>query len=292
MVKMMDNRGNMTIEIAIVLIVTLMIAGIVLNFSEMMTQKTISSSEIENTESLLVEVADNLINNPGNPDNWEKYGKGTPGLAVINEHGETIPNSVSYDKFLALGKNYKKLIDKQTFETKIKTSMEIIPQQSSVPSVKIGESDENGNVFSINRFVKCDFYNKYVIKDFQNDGKCNHKHDQEKHSCNYFKIFKGNVKNSDYYLLIDKNEKDSLKYFVDTTRIVKARLWQSPSSDRIYLNDEINFYDDTSAIVFIHFNKQNAKAVLVSVPKNFDKNKLTYDYFRVNECNLILKAWY
>lgn len=289
---MMDNRGNITIEIAIVLIVLLMITGIVLNLTETMTQKTISSSEIEHTESLLSEVVDNLINNPGTPDNWEKYQKGTPGLAVINEEGEIIPNSVSYDKFLALGKNYKKLIDKKTFDSKIKTSMELIPQQSSISSIKIGENKENGNIFSVNRLVKCDFYNKYVIKDFQNEGKCNHKHDQDKDSCNYFKVFKGNMRKSDYYLLIDKNEKNDLKYIVDTTRIVKSRYWQSPSSDKIYLNDEINFYDDDSAVVFIHFNKPNAKALLVSVPKNFDKNKLNYDYFRVNECNLILKAWY
>ena len=288
---MMDNRGNMSLEIGIVLIVILMITGVVLNFSEIMTQKTISSSEIENMESLVGEVVDNLINNPGTPNNWEKYERGTPGLAIINEQGETIPNSISYDKFLALGKNYKKLIDKKTFDSKIKTSMELIPQQSSISSVKIGENNENGNIFSINRFVKCDFYNKYVIKDFQNEGKCNHKHNQDKHSCNYFKVFKGNMKKSDYYLLIDKNEKNNIKYIIDTTRVVKARYWQSPSSDIIYLNDEINFYDDESAIVFIHLNKQNAKALLVSVPKNFNKNKLTYDYFRVNECNLIVKAW-
>ena len=288
----MDNRGNMSLDIAIVLIVTLMVTGIVLNFSDIITQKTITSSERENTENMLGELVDNLINNPGNPKNWEKYEKGTPGLAIINEQGEIIPNSVSYDKFLTLGKNYKKLIDKKTFDSKIKTSIELIPKDSSVSSVKIGENDENGDVFSVNRFIKCDFYKKYVIKDFQNEGKCNHKHDQDKHSCNYFKIFKGNVKNSDYYLLIDKNEKNNLKYIVDTTKINKNKQWKSPNSDTIYLNDEINFYDDESAVVFIHFNNPKAKALIVSVPKNFDKKKLTYDYFRVNECNLILKAWY
>ena len=288
----MDNRGNMSLDIAIVLIVTLMVTGIVLNFSDIITQKTITSSERENTENMLGELVDNLINNPGNPENWEKYEKGTPGLAIINEQGEIIPNSVSYDKFLTLGKNYKKLIDKKTFDSKIKTSIELIPKDSSVSSVKIGENDENGDVFSVNRFIKCDFYKKYVIKDFQNEGKCNHKHDQDKHSCNYFKIFKGNVKNSDYYLLIDKNEKNNLKYIVDTTKINKNKQWKSLSSDTIYLNGEINFYDDESAVVFIHFNNPKAKALIVSVPKNFDKKKLTYDYFRVNECNLILKAWY
>jgi len=32
--------------------------------------------------------------------------------------------------------------------------------------------------------------------------------------------------------------------------------------------------------------------VLISLPKNFDKDFLEYDYFRTNECELILKAWY
>ena len=292
MMKMMDNKGNIALEIGIMLIIILMILGITLNFSEIMTQKTISATETENTENLLVEVVDNLINNPGKPENWEKYGKGTPGLAIINEHGEIIPNSVSYFKFIGLQKNYKDLVDKKIFNSKLKTSIELIPQKSSIPSVKIGDNEESSNVFSVNRLIKCDFYRKYVIKDFQNEGKCNHNHKQDKHSCNYFKVFKGNMKSSDYYLLIDKSETKDLKYIVDTTRVVKYKYWQSPDSSKIYLNDEINFYEDTSAVVFIHFNKPNAKALLVSVPKNFDKNKLTYDYFRVNECNLILKAWY
>ena len=60
----------------------------------------------------------------------------------------------------------------------------------------------------------------------------------------------------------------------------------------IYLNDKIDLYDDTSAVVFIHLNKANAKAVLVSVPKNFKMYDLNYDYFRTNYCNLILKAWF
>lgn len=288
----MDNKGNIVAEIAIVLIVILMISAIVLNLSENITNKALKTSETENTEIMIAEVIDNLINNPGTPDNWNEYEKGTPGLAIVNEHGEIIPNSVSYEKFSVLGKNYKKLVKDKIFNSKIKTSMELIPHESSISSVKIGEKDENGNIFSANRLVKCDFFKKFVIKDFRNEGKCNHGHKQSSHSCNYFKIFKGNIKKSDYYLVIDKDEKSKLQYMVDTTRIVKSRFWESPSSDIIYLNDKISFYDDTSAVVFIHFNKANAKAVLISVPKTFKINSLNYDYFRTNDCELILKAWY
>lgn len=289
--KMMDNRGNMTIEIAIVMVVIIIICGVVLNYSEIMTQKAVKTSQTETTESLITEAMDSLINNPGVPDNWEEYEKGTPGLAIINEHGEVIPNSVSWAKFTVLGQNYKKLVDKKLFGSQVKTSMELIPQESSISSVKIGNKKETGDIFSINRIVKCDFYKKYVMKDFQNPGKCNHRHDQNKYSCNYFKVFEGNLRKSDYYLLIDSKEKN-VNYVVDTTVVAKPRDWQSPIANRIHINDEFSFYGDTSAVVFIHFDKPNMKAVLVSVPKNFDKTKLNYDYFRTNDCNLIMKAWY
>lgn len=289
---MMDNRGNIAVEIAVVLVITLMIGGIVLNASELLTNKAIKSAEIEHEERLITEVADNLVNNPGVPKNWEEYGKGTPGLAIINEEGETIQNSVSFSKFIALKNNYKNLVDKKLFNSKIKSSIELIPKQSSVSSVKIGDKDEKGDVFAVNRLVKCDFYKKFVISDFHYGGKCNHKHSQDKHSCNYFKVFKGNLKKSSYYLLIDPKEKNDLEYIIDTTRVVKERYWENPGSDKIYLNDKINFYDDTSAVVFVHFNKPNVKAVLVSVPKNFKMYDLNYDYFRTNDCNLILKAWF
>ena len=289
---MMDNRGNLVIEIAIVLIITLMISGIVLNSSELLTNRAITSEETENTEILISEMADNLVNNPGVPDNWEKYGRGTPGLAIINEEGKIISNSISFSKFIALKNNYKNLVDKKLFSSKIKTSMELVPQESSISSVKIGDGNEKGDIFSANRLVKCDFYKKFVIKDFQYEGKCNHKHSQDRHSCNYFKIFPVNLKKSDYYLLIDSEQSKDLKYIIDTTRVVKQRYWQNPGSDKIYLNDKISFYGDSSAVVFIHFNRPHVKAVLVSVPKNFKMHDLNYDYFRENTCNFILKAWY
>lgn len=289
---MKDNRGNIVIEIAIVLIITLMISGIVLNSSELLTNRAITSVETENTEILISEMADNLVNNPGVPDNWEKYGRGTPGLAIINEEGKIISNSISFSKFIALKNNYKNLVDKKLFNSKVRTSMELVPQESSISSVKIGDSNEKGDIFSANRLVKCDFYKKFVIKDFQYEGKCNHKHSQDKHSCNYFKIFPVNLKKSNYYLLIDSEQKKDLKYIIDTTRVVKQRYWENPGSDKIYLNDKISFYDDSSAVVFVHFNKPHVKAVLVSVPKNFKMHDLNYDYFRENNCNFILKAWF
>ncbi|WP_296804523.1 hypothetical protein [uncultured Methanobrevibacter sp.] len=288
----MDNKGSITIEIAIALIIILMIVGIILSINEISTQKIVKQGENEHIETFIEEAAVNLINNPGTPDNWEVNKKGTPGLAIVNEEGQVIPNSVSYAKFIALGSDYEKFATKILFNSKIKTSMELIPHESSISSVKIGSSENSNTVHSVNRLVKCDFFKKYVIKDFQNEGKCNLNHDQNSHSCNYFKVFKGNLRASDYYLLVDDDEKYNLNYFIGSTRLVKDKSWELVTSDKIYLNEKINFYDDSNAIVFIHFNKPQAKAFLVSVPKSFDINKLNYDYFKTNNCEFILKAWY
>ena len=280
------------IEIGMLLIIILVIFGAVLNSVENSTEKVIKAQEINNMEKLITEMVDNLINNPGNPDDWNKRSYGTPSLAIINDDGQIVPNSVSYEKLIALGNDYDKLLSEKYFNSKIKTSMELIPQKSTISSVKIGCEGEGDEIFSVTRLVKCDFYKSYVLKDFQNEGKCNKGHDQSENSCNSFKVFPSNLIKSDYYLLIDESENYDLKYLVASTRVVKERYWQTATSTEIYLNDEINFYDDSSAIEFVHLNKAHPKAVLVSVPKDFDEDNLNYNYFRTNECQFIVKAWY
>jgi hypothetical protein len=283
---------NSILETSIILIVILLIFGVILTSMENTSEKVVEASKTNNMEKLLSEVIDNLINNPGVPDNWNEYDKGTPGLAIINDEGQVVANSVSYAKLIALGKNYDKLVYEKLFNSKMHTSMELHPQKSTISSVKIGDYEDGDDVYSLTRLVKCDFYKSYVIKDFQNPGKCNKHHSQAGHSCNYFKVFPGNLKSSDYYLLIDESEEYDLEYYVDTTRVVKERYWETAISDAILLNDKFDFYEDSSAIVFVHLDKPKAKAVIVSVPKNFDRNKLKYDYFRANDCKFILKAWY
>ena len=280
------------IEIGIILIVILMIFGVVLSSVEDTSQKIIRTQEINNMEKLTSEILDNLINNPRVPENWNEYDRGTPGLAIVNEEGQTVPNSVSYAKFIALGKNYDKMVYENLFNSKIKSSIELNPQKSSISSVKIGDIEEGNGIFSVNRLVKCDFYKSYVIKDFQNEGKCERHHSQKDHSCNYFKVFPGNFKKSDYYVLVDDNEEYDLNYSVDTTRVVKERYWEKVGSKEVYLNDKIFFYDDDSAVAFVHLDKPHPKAVIICVPKDFDKSFLDYDYFRTNECELRLTAWY
>ena len=288
----MDNRGNMTLEIAMVLIIIILISGIVLSLSETGNQKAVRNMKNEHDELLVENVADYLINTPGNTHDWEGYEKGTPGLAVVNNEGEIIHNSVSYEKLMILDSDYNKYVNRYFFNSKMKSSIELIPKESIISSVKIGNKEDSNNIYVTNRLVKCDFYKKYVIKDFLNEGKCHHNHRQDKYDCNYFKVFKGNLKSSDYYLLFDESEMYKAKFFIDTTRDSKFESWKSITSDNIYLNNEIDFDSDSSAVVFIHIDKPKTKAVLVSVPKNFDRNKLNYDYFITNECEFILKAWY
>ena len=280
------------LEVSIILVMILVIFAAILAHIENSTENVIGQVEANNMEKLVSETVDNLINNPGVPENWNEYDRGTPGLAVVNDAGQVIANSVSYSKLIALGKNYDRLIHEKQFSSKIHSSMELRPKESTISSVKIGDSSEGSNVFSLTRLVKCDFYKSYVIKDFQSDGKCNRHHPRDECSCNYFKVFEGNLKRTDYYLLIDEDETYDLSYIVDTTRVVKTKYWQTAMSDAIYLNNEFDFYDDTSAIVFIHLDETHPKALLVGVPKNFDRNFLEYDYFRTNECEFIVNAWY
>ena len=280
------------IEIGIILIVILMIFGVILASVENSSHKVIKATETNNMEKLISEVVDGLINNPGVPENWNEYGKGTPGLAIVNDDDKIVPNSVSYSKLISLGNDYDKLVYEKLFDSKIHSSIELKPRESSISSVNIGENEKDGDIFSLTRLVKCDFYKSYVINDFENERKCNVHHSQDEYACNYFKIFKGNLKKSDYYLLIDDGEKYDLSYIIDTTNVEGEDEWKTAISDKIHLNDEIEFNEDTSAVVFVHLDKPHPKALLVSVPKNFDENFLRYDYFRTNDCELIVKGWY
>ena len=289
----LDNRGNFTLEIVVVAIIILLILGVIAITAELTNEKISKSVESNNIEKTITETCDYLINNPGIPKNWDDFKSKRIGLAIITEEDNVIPNSVSYFKLLELGRDYEKLATKRLFDNKFKSSMELIPLKTSLSSVKIGSGDESGNVYSVNRLVKCEFFKKYVVDDFSTEGKCNHNHDQKYYSCNYLKLFKKNLKDFDYYLLIDDSEKNNVEYYIDTTHY-KEYNNERITNNKIYLNNKFNSLfegEETSSIIFIHFNKKNIKAVLVAVPKDFDKNKLKYDYFIMQPCNFIIKAW-
>ncbi len=291
---MMDNNENFTLEILVVGMIIILILGIISFASEISQEKISKSVENNNIEKTISEVVDTLINDPGTPINWEDFKSQRVGLAIINVDETVIPNSVSYFKLLELGRDYENLVTKRIFNNKFHSSMELIPYETSISSVKIGSNNvQTNNVFSVNRVVKCDFFKKYVICDFLNNGKCNHNHNQKDYSCNYFKVFKGNLKKTDYYLLLDDSEKLENKYSIDTTHF-KSYNSKSISNTNIYLNNELKELfegNETSSVVFIHFDKKDTKAVLVGVPKDFDKSKLKYNYFTTQTCDFVIKAW-
>lgn len=287
-----DNRGNFTLEIVVVAIIILLILGVIALSSELSNEKISKSVENNNIEKTLTETCDYLINNPGIPKNWDDFKSKRIGLAIVNEDDKIVPNSVSYFKILELGRDYDKLVTKKLFNNKFYSSMELIPLKTSLSSVKIGCHGEGGNVYSVNRIVKCEFFKKYTVADFSKEGKCNHGHNQKDYSCNYLKLFKNNLKERDYYLLIDESEKNNVEYSFDTTHY-KEYSTKTIKNTEIYLNDKFKslFEDEESSIIFLHFNKKNVKAVLVAVPKDFDKSKLKYDYFIMQPCNFVIKAW-
>ncbi len=291
----MDNRGNFTLEIVVVGIIILLMLGIILATTELSDEKISKSVESNNIEKTITEVCDSLINDAGTPINWEDFKAKRIGLATVNEDDNVIPNSVSYFKLLELGRNYDNYVTKRIFDNKFHSSMELIPHETSISSVKIGDSDKStANVYSVNRLVKCDFFKKYTVCDFLNDGKCNHNHNQKDHSCNYFKLFRGNLKSLNYYLLFDSDEKNNVKYSIDTTHFKNYGDGETVHKTEIYLNSELQELfeeDETSSVIFIHLNKKDSKAVLVGVPKDFDKNKLNYNYFTTQPCDFVIKAW-
>uniref|UniRef100_UPI00388EE9B9 hypothetical protein n=1 Tax=Methanobrevibacter sp. TaxID=66852 RepID=UPI00388EE9B9 len=62
----MDNKGNISLEIAIILIILILITGIALSLIETGNQKAVRNMINEHDELLVESVVDNLINNPGN----------------------------------------------------------------------------------------------------------------------------------------------------------------------------------------------------------------------------------
>ena len=105
----------------------------------------------------------NLNSEPEIVENDEKVYLGCPGCDCCYEieDNQTIPNSVSYAKLIALGNNYDKLVSKNLFDYQLHTSMELQPLESTISSVKIGELEDGENIFSITRLVKCDFYKNF-----------------------------------------------------------------------------------------------------------------------------------
>ena len=283
----MDNKGIMSSEIIILLIIIVLIIGIIASFTERSSNKVNEKISSENIEKKAIEFCDNLINNPGTPVNWQELKNKNNiivGLSLIDENNQSVVNSVDYSKLMALSADYDKLITKNVFNDQYKSSITLSPLTGSVPIIELGDSDLE-NPTTVNRLVTCDFFKKYTLNSFKKDGECNHYHITT-HSCNHFKVYKSWLKKMDYYLLFEPNSYNNYTWSMDSTEI--PDIPKKASDDKIYLNDEIEgkILLSNNGIMFVHINQENPKAVIVAVPKDFDKSKLCYDYFVPTECNL------
>lgn len=283
----MDNKGMMSGEIIVLLILIVLIIGIIATFTERNSNQITEKISDENLEKRAIEFCDNMINNPGTPKEWNELknkGNVIPGIAITDENNATVVNSVDYDKLMALKANYEKIITENVFEDNFKSSITLTPLTGTAEKISLG-NDNLKNPTTVNRLVTCNYLKKFTLGSFEKDGPCNSYHITS-HSCNHFKVYTSYLKKMDYYLLFDQNGYKSYKWSISSTQV--PGLSKAATSDKIYLNNLINqkILLTNNGVIFVHINQEDAKALLVAVPKNFDKGKLKYDYFVPTECNL------
>ena len=200
-------------ELLLSIILLIFIIGVVANLSDGLNEKILSEEEISSLEAIAIESSDYLLNNPGNPENWEddeglKNGIVSkniiPGLAIKNknvENGEffdesasdemIMSNAISYNKLIKIKNNYDSLVDRNLFNDSVISSMAIYPLNSEIRPIEMGydfddEKDNvnDNNIVTVNRTVKCDFYSNFVVynfndfelfgDDYNKDMFCNH----------------------------------------------------------------------------------------------------------------------
>ena len=200
-------------ELLLSIIVLIFIIGVVANLSDGLNERILSEEEFSSLEAIALESSDYLLNNPGNPENWEDDGglkngivskNIIPGLAIKNknvENGEffdesasdemIMSNAISYNKLIKIKNNYDSLVDRNLFNDSVISSMAIYPLNSEIRPIEMGYDfdDENDNVndnniVTVNRTVKCDFYSNFVVynfndfelfgDDYNKDMFCNH----------------------------------------------------------------------------------------------------------------------
>ena len=183
------------------------------------------------------------------------------------------------------------------------------------------------NIVAVNRMVKCDFYRDLAIVSVddgqlseisqfsdnssvleKNGNICNHETiNNLKHFdngtyrwvCKEFKITRNNFEKNDYYLFFSDNSVNNGNYWILDDIISISTYENSINSEKISLNNYLNdvFKNNSSMIFYLHYkinkNKFNDfNGVLVGIPKNTDINSLNIDYFREQDCNLIMRTYY
>lgn len=200
-------------ELLLSIILLVFIIGTIANLSDGLNEKILSEEELSALEDVAVTSSDYLLNNPGNPENWERdegLANGMvstniiPGLAIKKKevaNGEfydesandemIMSNTISYNKLMKIKNNYDELVDGNLFNGSFESSMAVYPLNCKIGPILMGHDFGNVNdnvndndIAVVNRTVKCDFYSNFVVynfNDFELEGKdyikesyCNH----------------------------------------------------------------------------------------------------------------------
>ena len=311
-------------ELLLSIILLIFIIGVIANLSDGLNERMISEEEFSSLETIAIESSDYLLNNPGNPENWEddeglKNGIVSkniiPGLAIKNknvENGEffdesasdemIMSNAISYNKLIKIKNNYDSLVDSNLLNDSVISSMAIYPLNSEIKPIEMGYDFEDkndnvndNNIVTVNRTVKCDFYSNFVV--YSNDGR-------SLWLCKNFRVYKESLDEYNYYLISDESVKDTGTYWIleslNRTSENKEIINQEVIDLNPFLMEDLG--NSSDEIYSIHFNVPknrvgDFKTVLVAIPKNMtdvliSNDELNYDYFKVQDVNFILKIGY
>ena len=298
-------------ELLLSIILLIFIIGVVANLSDGLNEKILSEEEISSLEAIAIESSDYLLNNPGNPENWEddeglKNGIVSkniiPGLAIKNknvENGEffdesasdemIMSNAISYNKLIKIKNNYDSLVDSNLLNDSVISSMAIYPLNSEIKPIEMGYDFEDkndnvndNNIVTVNRTVKCDFYSNFVVYNFNNfelfgddynkDMFCNH--DTNPNLTNHSNDGKSLwlCKNFRVY----KESLDEYNYYLISDESVKdtGTYWILESLNRTSENKEIINQEVIDLNPFLMEDLGNSSDEIYSIHFNVPKNRV------------------
>ena len=297
-------------ELLLSIILLIFIIGVVANLSDGLNEKILSEEELSSLEAIAIESSDYLLNNPGNPENWEEddgldngiVSKNIiPGLAIKNknvENGEffdesasdemIMSNTISYNKLMKIKNNYDSLVDENLFNNSVHSSMAIYPLNSEIRPIEMGydfgNEDDNVNdndIVTVNRTVKCDFYSNFVVYDFNDfelfgesfeDGLCNHDSNPN---------LTDHISNDRSFWLcksfrVYKESLDKYNYFLISDESVKnsGTYWILESLNRTNENKEILNQEVIKLNPFFLEDLENSSGEIYSIHFNVPKNRI------------------
>lgn len=297
-------------ELLLSIILLIFIIGVVANLSDGLNEKILSEEEISSLEAIAIESSDYLLNNPGNPENWEddeglKNGIVSkniiPGLAIKNknvENGEffdesasdemIMSNAISYNKLIKIKNNYDSLVDRNLFNDSVISSMAIYPLNSEIRPIEMGYDfdDENDNVndnniVTVNRTVKCDFYSNFVVynfndfelfgDDYNKDMFCNH--DTNPNLTNHSND--GRTLWLCKSFRVYKESLDEYNYFLISDESVKdtGTYWILESINRTSENEKILIQEVIDLNPLLMEDLENSSDEIYSIHFNVPKNR-------------------